>query len=246
MALHPVEIMEPRGVTPKAFVELYPRLYHMAHEDSWEQIQHFGLLSTTSILDLWKVKAQRRSNIEREVRRSQVELIHPRHGRVVIRDQKPMYENKLRKALIDCTPQEWCQLLNSKVFFWPTTERLGTHMSARENRGKKHLVLTVDSYRLAVAYEKQITLCPLNSGNTIPFAHRRGKNSLMRMSEYPFVERLARGPYYTVVELAVDTGVPDIVDFVISADYMTFERNVIKWISNIRIREHVLRRCPHA
>jgi len=66
------------------------------------------------------------------------------------------------------------------------------------------------------------------------------------MSEYPFVERLARGPYYTVVELAVDTGVPDIVDFVISADYMTFERNVIKCISNIRIREHVLRRCPHA
>jgi hypothetical protein len=236
--MHRIEIMEPQGVTPKGFSEVYPRLYHMAHEAAWEPIQRFGLLSTTSILSLWEINAQQRSTIEREVRRSQVELVHPRHGKVFIRDQKPMYEKKLRKALVDCTPQEWCQLLNRKVFFWPTVERLSRHMAARENRGKKHLVLTVDSYRLALAYEKQITLCALNSGNTIPFAHKRGTNSLMRMSNYPFVERLARGPYYTVVELAVDTGVPDIVDFVVSVDYMTFERGVIEYISNIRIREH--------
>jgi hypothetical protein len=50
--------MEPQGVTPKAFSELYPRLYHMAHEEAWEQIQRFGLLSTTSILKLWEVKVQ--------------------------------------------------------------------------------------------------------------------------------------------------------------------------------------------
>ena len=145
-----------------------------------------------------------------------------------------MYEEKLRKALVDCTPQEWCQLLNSKVFFWPTVERLSRHMSARENRGKKHLVLTVDSYRLALAYENKITLCALNSGNTIPFAHKRGKNSLMQMSDYPFRERLARGLYYTVVELAVDTAVPDVIDFIVSADYMIFEGSAIKRISNIK------------
>jgi len=228
------EITGPQGVTPKAFSEFYPRLYHMAHEDAWEQIQRFGLLSTTSILSLWEVKAQQRSNIEREVRRSQVELVHPRHGKAVLRDQKPMYEEKLRKALVDCTPQEWCQLLNSKVFFWPTVERLSRHMSARDNRGKKHLVLTVDSYRLAVAYENKITLCALNSGNTIPFAHKRSKNSLMQMSDYPFRERLARGLYYTVVELAVDTAVPDVIDFIVSADYMIFEGSAIKRISNIK------------
>jgi len=225
--------MEPRGVTPKAFSELYPRLYHMAHEDAWEQIQRFGPLSTTSILNLWEVTGQQRNSIEREVRRNQVDLVHPRHGKVVIRDQKPMYEKKLRKALVDCTPQEWCQLLNRKVFFWPTKERLCTHMSARENRGKKHLVLTVDSYRLAMAYEQAITLCPLNSGNTIPFAQRRGKNSLMRMSEYPFAERLVRGPYYAVVELAVDTGVPDIVNFVVSADLMMVAGSAIQHVANI-------------
>jgi hypothetical protein len=226
-------IAQPKGVTPKAFSELYPHLYHMAHEDAWEQIQRYGLLSTSTLLGLWEVKGNERSVIEREIRRNPVELRHPRRGKVVIRDQRPLYERKLRKALIDCTVQEWCQLLNRRVFFWPTVERLVTHISARRNRGKNHLVLAVDSYRLAAAYENAITLCPLNSGNTIPFAQRRSKNSLMRMSEYPFLERLARGPYYTVVELAVETGVPDILDFVVSADYMTSSGGDIKQISRI-------------
>jgi hypothetical protein len=101
------------------------------------------------------------------------------------------------------------------------------------------LVLTVDSYRLAVAYEQTITLCPLNSGNTIPFAQKRGKKSLMHMSEYPFRPRLARGPYYTVAELAVGDRIPDILDFVVSADYMTFERGVVKSTSHIKMRETV-------
>jgi Family of unknown function (DUF7002) len=227
-------IAQPKGVTPKTFSELYPRLYHMAHEDAWEQIQRHGLLSTSSLLNLWEVTGKQRSAVEGEVRRNEVELRHPRRGKVVIRDQKPLYERKLRKALIDCTVQQWCQLLNRRVFFWPTVERLVTHISARGNRGKNHLVLTIDSYRLAAAYEKTITLCPLNSGNTIPFAQERGKASLMRMSEYPFLERLARGPYYTVVELAVETGVPDILDFVVSADYMTSAGRNIKQISRIK------------
>jgi hypothetical protein len=209
-----------RGVTPYAFSQLYPRLYHMAHEDAWESIQRHGLLSTTSILNLWEIEAAKRSAIETEVRRYAVELHHPRHGKIVIRDQKPMYERKLRKALTDCTPQQWCQLLNRRVFFWPSEGRLSRHMSARENRGKRHLVLTIDSYRLTVAYEAKVTLCALNSGNTIPFAHKRGTHSFMLMRHYPFNERLKRGPYYTVVEAAVDVAVPDILNFVASVDYV--------------------------
>src|SRR5579863_3336709 len=222
-----------KGVTPKIFSELYPRLYHLAHSEAWEPIRRHGLLSTSSLLDLWEVKGKERSAIEREIRRDQVELRHPRRGTIFIRDQKPLYERKLRKVLIDCTVEEWCRLLNRRVFFWPTVERLITHISARHNRGKKHLVLTVDSYRLAAAYEKTITLCPLNSGNTIPFAQMRGTKSLMRMSEYPFAERLGRGAYYTVVELAVETGVPDILDFVVLADYMKSSGNGIEQISRV-------------
>ena len=209
------------GVTPMEFSSLYPRLYHMAHEDSWPAIQRYGLLTTRSILKLWEVESSERICIEGQIRKSSIELVHPRHGKAVIRDQKPMYEEKLRRALIDCRPEEWCQLLNGKVFFWPSIERLQTHMSARMNRGKTHLVLTIDSYRLTKTYEDRITLCSMNSGNTIPFAQKRGKGSFMKMSDYPFEARRERGNYYTVVELAVDTDVPDILDFVMSVDYMT-------------------------
>jgi hypothetical protein len=43
----------------------------------------------------------------------------------------------------------------------------------------------------------------------------------------------ARGAHHTVVELAVETGVPDILDFVVSADYMTSSGRDIKQISRI-------------
>jgi hypothetical protein len=52
-----MEIVGPNfepGVTPEVFSSLYPRLYHMAHEDAWEQIQRYGLLRTRSILNLWE------------------------------------------------------------------------------------------------------------------------------------------------------------------------------------------------
>src|ERR1700722_13523872 len=99
-------ILEP-GVTPAEFASVYPRLYHMAHEGAWPQIQRHGLLNTRSILDLWEVESVLRSRIETQIRRGPFELSHPRHGKVVIRDQKPMNEKKLRTALIDCTPQDW-------------------------------------------------------------------------------------------------------------------------------------------
>ena len=84
---------------------------------------------------------------------------------------------------------------------------------------------------------------PLNSGNTIPFAQKRGTHSMMPMRDYPFTERLARGRYYTVVEVAVDSGIPDILDFVVSADYMTFEGRSIRRLQNVT-RRRVMSASP--
>lgn len=222
-----------RGVTVKELAEVYPRLYHMAHEQAWESIRKYGLLSTTSILDLWGTDTRQRHEIESEIRKTSVELFHPRQGKAVIRDQKPMHEGKLSRALIDCTVQEWCRLLNGRVFFWPNPERLSRHMAARENRGKRQLVLTVDTYRLLSAYKKSVTLCAMNSGNTIPFAKKRGRKSLMPMTEYPFHERLRRGRHSTVAEIAVEGGVPDITDFTVSVDFMMYEGDRIRQLETI-------------
>jgi hypothetical protein len=172
-----------------------------------------------SFLSLWVVTDPKRPVIEREVRRSAAELEHPRYGKAVIRNQNPKYKRKLRKALTDCTPQERCQLLNRKVFFWLSEERLGGHMAARENRGKRHLVLTIDSYRLTTTCEGKNIVRPEFGQRDSVYAIER-HSLLMPMRDYPFAEPLARGPYYTLVEVALDVAAPDILNFVTSADYM--------------------------
>jgi hypothetical protein len=57
----------------------------------------------------------------------------------------------------------------------------------------------------------------MNTGNTRPFAHKRGLSTFMPMSEYPFQEREKRGDYYQVVELAVNKGIRNIAPYIESA-----------------------------
>jgi hypothetical protein len=52
------------GVTPEAFASVYPRLYHMAHPDGWPQIERFGLLRSSSILERWEIEASLRMRLE--------------------------------------------------------------------------------------------------------------------------------------------------------------------------------------
>jgi len=208
------------GVTPEELAQLYPRLYHMAEADSWESIVRCGLLSTSALLDLFEVNGEERRNIELRRRGESHEIKHTVHGRVVVRDQKPIIESKLQASLQDCTLEVWYRLLNGRVFFWLTQERLNTLLSAKAYREQPHTVLTLDTLSLAKSYAKSITLSPMNSGNTLPIAHPRGMATFSRMEDYPFPERLKRGLYYTVVELAVEGGVPDIVKYTIRVDSM--------------------------
>ena len=208
------------AVTPAQLAEVYPRLYHMAQADGWESIKRHGLLSTSALLDLFDVSGEQRSEIEAQRRSRSHEINHEEHGRAVIRDQKPIIESKLLSALRDCTLEEWYRLLNGRVFFWLARERLNTLLSAKEYRDKPHLVLTLDTLALAADYAKSITLSPMNSGNTLPFAHPRGIATFSRMEDYPFQDRIRRGANYTVVELAVDRGVPDVVKYLIRVDSM--------------------------
>src|SRR6266571_5536359 len=208
------------GATPAELAAYYPRLYHMAEGGSWASIQRHGLLSTEALLDLFEVTAEKRGPILARQRTHDVAITHPEHGRAVVRDQKPLNRAKLAGCLDGCSFDKWLQLLNSRVFFWLTRERLQTLMCAREYCAKTHVVLTLDTLRLASDFRQSITLAPMNTGNTRPYAHRRGLWTFSRMSEYPFEERLRRPLYYTVVELAVEAGVRNIMDYLLHADEM--------------------------
>lgn len=208
------------GVAPAELARYYPRLYHMAECENWENIQRHGLLSTESLLDLFEIPATDRAAILTRQRTRRVPIHHPLHGRATIRDQKPLSCSKLEGCLTDCSLQQWLQMLNSRVFFWLCEDRLRTLMCAREYCAKTHVVLVVDTLRLASDFDQSITLAPMNTGNTRPFAHPRGLSTFSRMADYPFLKRLPRGPYYAVVELAVEGGVPNIMDYLIEVVHM--------------------------
>jgi hypothetical protein len=103
-------------LTPALLAALYPRLYHMAEAGRWDSIRDAGLLSTTALLDLFGVTGPERASIESARRPQSVELRHPAHGRAVIRDNIPMRDSALLKCLVGCSPQEWYEILNRRVF----------------------------------------------------------------------------------------------------------------------------------
>lgn len=193
-----------------------PSLFHMAERGSWPSIQRHGLLSTSALLDALQVVGAQRCRIERQRRPESVSLSHPRFGHVVIRDQKPMDDAGLRRCLQDgVTAEEWYQLLNGRVFFWLTEDRLYRLLTAGAYRDLEHDVLEIDSRALVKACQERITLCSMNSGCTKPMPHPRGRGTFRSIEEYPYDQwRRKRRRGERVVELAVAGAVPDVSRYV--------------------------------
>jgi hypothetical protein len=142
---------------------------------------------------------------------------HPRFGRAVIRDQKPMNEKSLLRALEDMTPQQWYENLNGRVFFWLSQDRLMRMLGAGAYRSEEHTVLEIDTAQLVERHAAQLAFSPINSGAT--FALRpapRGRNTFRRFVDYPWVERLDTHPKELAVECAVDYSVPEVAGMVTS------------------------------
>jgi hypothetical protein len=184
-------------------------LFHMAQAGGWPSIKRHGLLSTESLLDLFEITGKRRTEIMNRRRPNLVSIEHPKHGRAVIRDQKPLSEQKLAKCLRDgLTPEQWIRMLNTKAFFWVDPKRLTDLRGARAYRRVRQLVLTVETEPLIRAYADRILLSDRNTGTTSPFAHARGRDTFL-----PLHKNARR----RIVELAVEGGVPEIRKYVVRA-----------------------------
>jgi hypothetical protein len=193
-----------------------PILYHMAEKDSWPSIERHGLLSTTALLDLYAISGDARAAIESVQRPISVTIKKEGIGSAVVRDQSPMDDKGLLRCLQDgLTPQDWYRLLNGKVFFWLTEQRLLRLLNAGNYRNEEHDVLQIDTASLIGAYKDEIWFCPINSGTTKPFPHPRGNSTFSRISNYPYStwkDKRQKGE--RAVELCVDYAVPDITRFV--------------------------------
>ena len=193
-------------------LQRYPYVYHMAEVGTWPSIHERGLLSTTASLDALGFAGAQRAALESAYR---PEMSHLRPGAaddIVLRDQRPMPPNRLARALPDgLTTEQWYRLINSKVFFWVSPERLGRLL--RSYGASEHDVLRVDTASLLDAHFARTWLCHMNSGNTLPIPHYRDETIFKRIPDYP-VNRVGT-PLKEVVELVVDYSVPDIENHVV-------------------------------
>lgn len=188
----------------------------MAERGTWPSIREHGLLSTSALLDLYGVNGEERRRIESRRRPNSVTIRHEKYAPAVIRDQKPMSESALGKCLTGMTPTEWYRLLNGKVFFWLTAERVTRLLSARAYRDREHIVLTIDTARLLERHRTAVTLSPINSGSTVYYPQPRNSVTFQTLLEYPFDEwRKKRGTSTNAIaELAVNYQVRDIGEMV--------------------------------
>ncbi len=193
-----------------------PVLYHMAERGSWPSIQKHGLLSTSALLDLYGIDGEEREAIEARRRPQSVAISRPKLGRAVVRDQKPMDDAGLRRCLEDgLTPEAWYRLLNGKVFFWLTRERLFRLVGAKPYRDLEHDVLELDAAGIVRDYRTAITLSPINSGATKPYPRSRGLSTFLSIADYPYADwRSKRKRGERVVELVVEHGVPSVAKHV--------------------------------
>lgn len=189
----------------------------MAEANTWPNIVRFGLLSTSAILDLHQVDRLARLNFESQHRPEMMQVQSAHAPSMILRDQKPMSDGRLVMALQGaCTPQQWYELLNRRVFMWATQARLITLLSAKHYRNIEHDVLTIDTAALLERYADVVELCHMNSGNTFPMPHRRTPEVFQKISNYP--AKPSGLPIREVAEVTVPQAIPDISDFVIAVD----------------------------
>jgi hypothetical protein len=213
VAIGRLDLRSGEYVRLEKLLQRYPFVYHMAEVGTWPSIQQRGLLSTTASLDALSIAGAQRTALESSYR---PEMTHLRIGApddIVLRDQRPMPPNRLVQALPKgVTTEQWYRLINSKVFFWVSPERLGRLL--RSYGAFEHDVLQVNTASLLDAHFARTSLCHMNSGNTLPIPHHRDETIFKRIPDYPV--NSVGTPLKEVVELVVEYSVPDIANHVVN------------------------------
>lgn len=198
----------------------FPRVYHMAHRNSWPSIRKHGLLSTSALLDLFEIEDEARRAIEAQHRPESVTIEHPIHGQAVVRDQKPMSDSKLIGCLTHgMRPEDWYRHLNQRVFWWATRDRLKTMVGARAYRGIPHTVLTASTQQLLERYENVVQVATINTGSTAYRAVSRGRDTFVPLRDFDYnASRRQRGPRRAVAEVVVNHSIPDVKDLIVRVE----------------------------
>jgi hypothetical protein len=140
---------------------------------------------------------------------------------VLIRNQKPMPPTALARCLKSgLTPEDWFELLNSKVFFWLDIERLNRQRHACKDAPQ--VALVIDATRLLSRYSTVASVAPINTGNAMRAAAPRNRSTFVPYERWvvdgwndEVIPGATRRPAnHRPVELTIDNAVPDIMEYV--------------------------------
>lgn len=204
-----------------SLIASYHKVYHMAEVANWEGIRERGLLSTSALLDLYGYSGERRERLESRHRPELETIKAPGLPPAVLRDQKVLEPKDLAPLLVGVTVEEWYRLLNSKVFFWASWFRLEFLLGALSYRGKPHVVISVDMKSLVDSCATRITLTDMNTGSARRRrngpAPKRGRETFRTIEAFPIADE--------VMEVAVESQVPDILSVSLKAEIWKKERD---------------------
>ena len=200
-------------------MRLPPLVYHLAEAANWPSIQRDGLLPAAHLLQRFVDDEVERTALLRRQRPRHVVLADG----VQIRDQRPLPEAALTGCLVDLTADQWYAMLNDRVFFWIDPARVNRQLHACGPRPQ--VVLTLDTARLVAAYQAQVALSPINTGNARRRPARRGAATFVPYaqwvdsgwaSEAAALGTSARPRSHAPVELTVAAAIPDAERYIVN------------------------------
>jgi hypothetical protein len=190
--------------------------YHLTPASRVDTILRYGLFSTSALLDRAGLTGRVRERLERRRRAAAEVIIDPEMGPITLRDQKPMSDTALARALAGRMPvDDWYATLNRRVFFWVESARVQRLAAAYPD--EEHVVLVLGTRQLLAIHHQCVALSPINSGSTIMVPAPRGPDTFLPLKEYPLSEWARRRKRWksAVAELTVEYAVRDIRDHVL-------------------------------
>ena len=188
------------------FCKLRPVLYHLSAAESWPFIQRHGLLSSKQILLKCSVDEERKQEIEKHRLRRSYLLESDGHGSFTLRDRTTLSHAGLAVALGKaCSPDQWIDLLNQRVFLFARRTSLENLLRAPLNRELSHILLEVDTRKLFDAYASSIELADINTGYAKRRPAQRGLHTFQASQKY------SRTGGAKIIEVTVLRGIPDIM-----------------------------------
>lgn len=192
--------------------------FHLADAENWPSIQRDGLFSADALITRAGLRGQRAAPY-RSYRGQGMQL----PSGAWIRDQRPMPPGALARCLdAGLDPDAWYALVNSKVYFWLSRERLDRHRAACGDRPQ--IVMVIDLPAMLERHAPRAYVTPFNVGNAMRRAASRGRRTFVPIEMWRATRWLAetrngeptRARSHPPAELAIDHAVPDIMDFVIN------------------------------